>query len=91
MFYGQWSPHRSGNISPGRWWMVKAPPYIIELNTGQETIVIAHADYPDNEYQFGKGGAAFNVGFGRRAYSVIHMDDIAAKMGADRFIFGHTR
>ncbi|HAN4836734.1 TPA: serine/threonine protein phosphatase, partial [Escherichia coli] len=34
--------------------LVKRLPYIIELNTGQETIVIAHADYPDNEYQFGK-------------------------------------
>lgn len=26
--------------------LVKRLPYIIELNTGHETIVIAHADYP---------------------------------------------
>lgn len=34
--------------------LVKRLPYIIELNTGHETIVIAHADYPGGEYQFGK-------------------------------------
>ena len=65
--------------------LVKRLPYIIELNTGQETIVIAHADYPDNEYQF-----VFNVVWARERIS-DSMDDIGGEIsGADRFIFGHT-
>ncbi|EJE75418.1 putative serine/threonine protein phosphatase [Escherichia coli O111:H8 str. CVM9634] len=39
--------------------LVKRLPYIIELNTGHETIVIAHADYPGGEYQFGKDVSLF--------------------------------
>ncbi|MCV5869358.1 serine/threonine protein phosphatase, partial [Escherichia coli] len=45
--------------------LVKRLPYIIELNTGQETIVIAHADYPGGEYQFGKDVSLFDVGGSR--------------------------
>lgn len=70
--------------------LVKRLPYIIELNTGQETIVIAHADYPDNEYQFGKEVPLFNVVWARERIS-DSMDDIGGEIsGADRFIFGHT-
>ncbi|WP_275541273.1 hypothetical protein [Escherichia coli] len=60
------------------------------MNTGQETIVIAHADYPDNEYQFGKEVPLFNVVWARERIS-DSMDDIGGEIsGADRFIFGHT-
>ncbi|EKE2683295.1 metallophosphoesterase [Escherichia coli] len=70
--------------------LVKRLPYIIELNTGQETIVIAHADYPDNEYQFGKEVPLFNIVWARERIS-DSMDDIGGEIsGADRFIFGHT-
>lgn len=70
--------------------LVRRLPYIIELNTGQETIVIAHADYPDNEYQFGKEVPLFNVVWARERIS-DSMDDIGGEIsGADRFIFGHT-
>lgn len=62
----------------------------IELNTGQETIVIAHADYPDREYQFGKAVPLFNVIWSRDRVS-DSIDGIGEEItGADRFIFGHT-
>ncbi|ENK5498220.1 metallophosphoesterase [Escherichia coli] len=70
--------------------LVRRLPYIIELNTGQETIVIAHADYPDNEYQFGKEVPLFNVVWARERIS-DSIDGIGGEItGADRFIFGHT-
>lgn len=45
--------------------LVRRLPYIIELNTGHETIVIAHADYPGGEYQFGKDVSLFDVVWSR--------------------------
>ncbi|MDQ9210542.1 metallophosphoesterase [Escherichia marmotae] len=70
--------------------LVRRLPYIIELNTGQETIVIAHADYPDREYQFGKDVSLFNVIWSRDRVS-DSIDGIGEEItGADRFIFGHT-
>ncbi|WP_338278065.1 metallophosphoesterase [Escherichia coli] len=70
--------------------LVKRLPYIIELNTGHETIVIAHADYPGGEYQFGKEVPLFDVVWSRERIS-DSMDDIGGEIsGADRFIFGHT-
>ncbi len=71
--------------------LVKRLPYIIELNTGQETIVIAHADYPDNEYQFGKEVPLFNVVWARERIS-DSMDDIGGEIsGADRFyLWSHS-
>lgn len=50
--------------------LVKRLPYIIELNTGHETIVIAHADYPGGEYQFGKDVSLLMLS-GRAVASVI--------------------
>ncbi|MFO4892260.1 metallophosphoesterase [Salmonella enterica subsp. enterica serovar 1,4,[5],12:i:-] len=70
--------------------LVRQLPHIIELNTGQETIVIAHADYPDREYQFGKAVPLFNVIWSRDRVS-DSIDGIGEEItGADRFIFGHT-
>ncbi|MDE9512549.1 serine/threonine-protein phosphatase, partial [Xenorhabdus bovienii] len=36
-------------------------PLIIEVNAGHKKIVIAHADYPDDEYEFGKEVDWFDV------------------------------
>ncbi|MES4105653.1 metallophosphoesterase, partial [Escherichia coli] len=70
--------------------LVRQLPHIIELNTGQETIVIAHADYPDREYQFGKAVPLFNVIWSRDRVG-DSIDGIGEEItGADRFIFGHT-
>nr|WP_256548420.1 metallophosphoesterase [Xenorhabdus bovienii] len=65
-------------------------PLIIEVNTGHKTIVIAHADYPDDEYEFGKEVDWFDVIWNRgRIYNAG--DDIGGAItGADLFIFGHT-
>ncbi|MEQ5157636.1 metallophosphoesterase [Escherichia coli] len=70
--------------------LVRRLPYIIELNTGHETIVIAHADYPDNEDQFGKPVSDLNVTWRReRFYDAV--DGVGGMItGADSFIFGHT-
>ncbi|EPT8346404.1 metallophosphoesterase [Escherichia coli] len=70
--------------------LVRRLPYIIELNTGHETIVIAHADYPDNEYQFGKPVSDLNVTWRReRFYDAV--DGVGGMItGADSFILGHT-
>ncbi|MDE1480666.1 serine/threonine-protein phosphatase, partial [Xenorhabdus bovienii] len=53
-------------------------------------IVIAHADYPDDEYEFGKEVDWFDVIWSRdRLYDVRH--SIGGEItGADLFIFGHT-
>ncbi|EFK2849853.1 metallophosphoesterase [Escherichia coli] len=70
--------------------LVKRLPYIIELNTGHETIVIAHADYPGGEYQFGKDVSLFDVVWSRSRVG-DSIDGIGGEItGADRFIFGHT-
>lgn len=69
---------------------VRQLPYIIELKTTSETIVIAHADYPDGEYQFGKQVPFFTVMWGRERISES-IDGIGGEIaGADRFIFGHS-
>lgn len=70
--------------------LVKRLPYIIELNTGHETIVIAHSDYPGGEYQFGKDVSLFDVVWSRSRVG-DSIDGIGGEItGADRFIFGHT-
>ena len=70
--------------------LVKRLPYIIELNAGHETIVIAHADYPGGEYQFGKDVSLFDVVWSRSRVG-DSIDGIGGEItGADRFIFGHT-
>ncbi|MDE9467506.1 metallophosphoesterase [Xenorhabdus bovienii] len=65
-------------------------PLIIEVNAGHKKIVIAHADYPDDEYEFGKEVDWFDVIWNRgRIYNAG--DGISGEItGADLFIFGHT-
>ncbi|MBD2798327.1 metallophosphoesterase [Xenorhabdus sp. 18] len=65
-------------------------PLIIEVNTNHKKIVIAHADYPDDEYEFGKEVDWVDVIWSRdRIHDVGH--GIGGEItGADLFIFGHT-
>ncbi|MDE1484749.1 metallophosphoesterase [Xenorhabdus bovienii] len=65
-------------------------PLIIEVNAGHKKIVVAHADYPDDEYEFGKEVGWFDVIWNRgRIYNAG--DGISGEItGADLFIFGHT-
>lgn len=65
-------------------------PLIIELVTGGKKYVICHADYPHNEYEFGKPVNAEQVIWNRERVSDA-WDGIGGQItGADEFIFGHT-
>lgn len=65
-------------------------PLIIELVTGNRKVVICHADYPYNEYEFDKPVSEEMVIWNRERVSDA-MDGITSEItGADLFIFGHT-
>lgn len=65
-------------------------PLIIELVTGDKKVVICHADYPHNEYEFDKPVPEEMVIWNRERIS-DSQDGIASEItGADLFIFGHT-
>lgn len=65
-------------------------PLIIELVTHDKKVVICHADYPLNEYEFGKPVDAQQVIWNRERVSDA-LDGITHEItGADLFIFGHT-
>lgn len=67
---------------------VKECPFIIELTMKQgEKVVIAHADYPDNEYEFGKSVDTRQVLWSRERLESYGEIEIS---GANSFIFGHT-
>ncbi|WP_193157266.1 metallophosphoesterase [Citrobacter cronae] len=69
---------------------VRQLPYVIELNTGGKTIVIAHADYPAESYVFGKEISLHDV-LWKRTRIVDSQDDVGGNIdGGDMFIFGHT-
>lgn len=69
---------------------VAALPLIIELVTGDKKVVICHADYPHNEYEFDKPVPEEMVIWNRERIS-DSQDGIASEItGADLFIFGHT-
>lgn len=62
-------------------------PLIIEVNTVKEKTVIAHADYPSDEYEFGKPVDEQYVIWSRERIGDENVRDIK---GADLFLFGHT-
>ncbi|TNH43773.1 MULTISPECIES: metallophosphoesterase [Photorhabdus] len=62
-------------------------PLVIEVNTAGKKIVISHADYPDNEYEFGKDVNWLDVIWNRERVDNGVCHEIE---GADLFIFGHT-
>lgn len=65
-------------------------PLIIEMVSGDKKYVICHADYPHNEYEFGKPVNAEQVIWNRERVSDA-WDGIGSQItGADEFIFGHT-
>jgi serine/threonine protein phosphatase 1 len=65
-------------------------PLIIELMTGNRKVVICHADYPHNHYEFDKPVPEKMVIWNRERVSDA-MDGITSEItGADLFIFGHT-
>ncbi|MBQ0268542.1 metallophosphoesterase [Providencia huaxiensis] len=62
-------------------------PLIIEVNANGKKTVIAHADYPSDEYEFGKPVDEQYVIWSRER---IGDDNVREIKGADLFLFGHT-
>ncbi|MFK9949466.1 serine/threonine protein phosphatase [Klebsiella pneumoniae] len=65
-------------------------PLIIELVTGDRKVVICHADYPHNEYEFDKPVPEEMVIWNRDRVSDAQDGNVSEITGADLFIFGHT-
>ncbi|WP_431612919.1 metallophosphoesterase [Enterobacter chengduensis] len=65
-------------------------PLIIELVTGNRKVVICHADYPHNEYEFNKPVPEEMVIWNRERISDAQDGIVSEISGADLFIFGHT-
>lgn len=70
--------------------LVEKLPLIIELVSGDKKYVICHADYPHNEYEFGKPVSAEHVIWSRERITGLMNDRGCEITGADAFIFGHT-
>lgn len=62
-------------------------PLIIEVNAGGKKTVISHADYPSDEYEFGKPVDEQYVIWSRER---IGDENVREIKGADLFLFGHT-
>lgn len=65
-------------------------PLVIELNIGNEKIVIAHADYPSDHYEFGKPIDSYETVWNRQRYMALRNGLNSGITGADEFYFGHT-
>ena len=65
-------------------------PLIIEVEKDGKKFVICHADYPHNEYEFGKPVDAEQVIWNRERISDAQDGIVSEIVGADLFIFGHT-
>jgi len=73
-------------------WRCRTLPLILHLQLGQRTVVIAHADYPSNEYVRDKPLDWNQVVWSRRRLEALQSgrEAPAAIRGADAFYFGHT-
>lgn len=69
---------------------VETLPLIIELETSGKKVVICHADYPHNEYEFDKPVDFSQVIWNRERVSESQDGIVHEITGADLFIFGHT-
>lgn len=65
-------------------------PLIIELTKGGKKFVVCHADYPSDEYEFGKPVDAQDVIWNRERISDAQDGIMQEITGATLFIFGHT-
>ncbi|MGJ0636836.1 metallophosphoesterase [Xenorhabdus bovienii] len=69
----------------------KQLPLIIEVNIGHKKVVIAHADYTRDEYQFGQSLVWEHVIWNRNRFCDAIESGTGMKIkGADLFIFGHS-
>ncbi|WP_145567290.1 metallophosphoesterase [Yersinia aleksiciae] len=65
-------------------------PLVIEITTEHGKYVIAHADYPSDEYVYGKAINQHLVVWNRKRLSAAMKGESEEITGADKFIFGHT-
>lgn len=65
-------------------------PLFIDLQTSNQKVVIAHADYPDNAYELGKPVSEYDALWGRDRFNNIVDGHGGEITGADQFYFGHT-
>ena len=65
-------------------------PVILHLQLGERIIVIAHADYPAQEYALNKPLDWQQVVWSRQRLEGIESGEQAGIRGADAFYFGHT-
>ncbi|MFC3394459.1 metallophosphoesterase [Brenneria rubrifaciens] len=65
-------------------------PLVIEVSLGHRHYVIAHADYPANEYVFGKVIDEDELVWGRTRITRAMAGEGDNISGANLFIFGHT-
>ncbi|HGF5711409.1 TPA: metallophosphoesterase [Klebsiella pneumoniae] len=67
-----------------------ALPLIIEVEKGGKKFVLCHADYPHDEYEYGKPVDSQQAIWSRERIS-LSIDGFSSSIsGADLFIFGHT-
>lgn len=65
-------------------------PGIIEVSIDDKTIVICHADYPSNQYEFGKDVDVEALLWNRERMVRNQNSRGTVIKGADEFYFGHT-
>lgn len=65
-------------------------PLVIEVDIEGKKTVIAHADYPANEYEFGKLVDPDSLVWNRDRFNDIVDGNGGDISGADQFFFGHT-
>lgn len=65
-------------------------PLVIEVDINGKKTVIAHADYPGNEYEFGKVVDQESLLWNRDRFNEIADGSGGCISGADQFFFGHT-
>ncbi|WP_258314349.1 metallophosphoesterase [Klebsiella variicola] len=70
--------------------LVAGLPLIIEVMTEGKRVVVCHADYPHNEYAYGRPVDAEQVIWNRERVSAAQDGIVNEISGADLFIFGHT-
>lgn len=70
--------------------LVAELPGIIEISVDNKTIVVCHADYPSNQYEFNKPIDENTLIWGRERIVLNQNKNGTVIEGADEFYFGHT-
>lgn len=69
---------------------VEQLPLVIEVKIADTLVVICHADYPHDQYEYGKPVNSYDVVWSRKRYC-RSADGVHKQInGADAFYFGHT-